>query len=359
MPSPTSAVEELDPQIPFVTVTNWVRAARLCGIDIEQLFRDEGIDMAGLHPETAVVKRSTMQRLMSRCVEASRSLGHGRHFPLILGDTFAFEYLSDVETYITTSATLRDAARALEWIPPLVNPYIGFALAEHGLDARISLRYRLADASPEEGWPFAEAIFASVMKFSRLLLGDQALIGRITFRHARHPQSDTVERHFDVPIDWGAEVDALWFQRTLLDMPLRGAFPTLHAQAAERLTRKVAERGDPLAMSAPPALVSRIELAFAEKPRLMGLGLDALAQELGLHARTLQRRLKELGDSHSAIQARVRYRLAKEWLQNPALSVEDISDRLGFSDRRSFTQAFTRWSGMTPSQFRHAPPPPT
>ena len=88
------------------------------------------------------------------------------------------------------------------------------------------------------------------------------------------------------------------------------------------------------------------------------LGLDALAQELGLHARTLQRRLKELGDSHSAIQSRVRYRLAREWLQNTALSVEDISDRLGFSDRRSFTQAFARWSGVTPSQYRHHPPSP-
>ena len=356
MPHTPPAAEDLDPQIPFVTVTNWVRAARLCGIDIERLFRDEHIDTVELHPETAVVKRSTMQRLMWRCVEASRALEGPRHFPLVLGDTFAFEYLSDVETYITTSATLRDAARALEWIPPLVNPYIGFALAEHGPDARISLRYRLADASPEEGWPFAEAIFASVIKFSRLLLGDEALIGRITFRHAPHAQAAQVERHFGVPVEWGAELDALWFQRHLLDMPLRGAFPTLHAQAAERLARKVAERGDPLTPTASPALVSRIEQVFADKPRLMGLGLDALAQELGLHARTLQRRLKELGDSHSAIQSRVRYRLAREWLQNTALSVEDISDRLGFSDRRSFTQAFARWSGVTPSQYRHHPP---
>ena len=114
-----------------------------------------------------------------------------------------------------------------------------------------------------------------MIKFSRLLLGDEALIGRITFRHAPHAQAAQVERHFEVPVEWGAELDALWFQRHLLDMPLRGAFPTLHAQAAERLARKVAERGDPLTPTASPALVSRIEQAFADKPRLLGLGLDA------------------------------------------------------------------------------------
>ena len=88
---------------------------------------------------------------------------------------------------------------------------------------------------------------------------------------------------------------------------------------------------------------------------MLGLGLDGLADALGIHARTLQRRLKDLGDSHSAIQDRVRYQLAQQWLRNDALSIEDISEQLGFSDRRSFTQAFTRWSGQTPSQFRRSP----
>jgi len=48
----------------------------------------------------------------------------------------------------------------------------------------------------------------------------------------------------------------------------------------------------------------------------------------------------------------VRYKLAQQWLKNEALPIEDISDRLGFADRRSFTQAFSRWAGITPSH-RH------
>jgi AraC-like DNA-binding protein len=341
--------------IPFVTVTNWVRAARLCGININEIFAQEGIDTATLHPETSVIGRETMQRVMHRCVDETRRVGSPQHFPIALGDTFAFDYMSDVETFITTSATLRDATRALQWIPPLINPYMSFALAEHGSEARIAIHFAVPDDTTDTTWPFTEGVIATTIKFSRLLLGGEPMIGRITLRHPRHDNSEQVESHFQVPVEWGAQMDALWFDRALLDQPLRGAFPVLHEQAAQRLEKKVAERAEPKPAehsTQGQALIKQIERAFHDKPRLMGLGLEALAEELGLHARTLQRRLKEVDDSHSAIQGRVRYELAQQWLKNEGMPIEDISDRLGFSDRRSFTQAFTRWSGITPSQYR-------
>ncbi|MCH8178687.1 MAG: AraC family transcriptional regulator ligand-binding domain-containing protein [Proteobacteria bacterium] len=341
-------------RIPFVTVTNWVRAARLCGIDIEAIFRQEGIDTRDLHPETSTIARDAMQRIMQHCIEATRRSGTAHHFPLVLGETFAFEYLSDVETFITTSATLRDATRALEWIPPLINPFMRFSLAEHGHEARIALRFEVPDNRPEAGWAFTEGVFTTVIKFSRMLLGGRPLIGRVTMRHPAHADAGKVTEHFQAPIAWGAEVDALWFDRALLDQPLGGAFPVLHEQAAQRVVQKVAERHQPLPADSASShpLAQQIEQAFLDKPRLLGLGIEALAEELGLHPRTLQRRLKDAGDSHSAIQARVRFRLARQWLQDPTQAIEDISERLGFTDRRSFTLAFTRWSGQTPSRFR-------
>lgn len=360
MPPEPTTTDLADLPVPFVTVTNWVRAARLCGIDIEAIFREEGIDARELHPETATVRREPMQRIMQRCVEATQAVGSPQHFPLVLGETFAFEYVADVETFITTSATLRDATRALDWIPPLVNPYMAFSVAEHGDEARVALQYSLPDATPERAWHFTESAFATTVKFSRLLLGGQPLIGRITMRHPAHANADRVAEHFQVPIEWGAPLDALWFDRVLLDQPLRGAFPVLHEQAGRRVAERVAQRNELTQLAATPPtpghlLVDQVERAFMSKPRLMGLGLDALAQELQLHARTLQRRLKEVGESHSGIQARVRYRLAQQWLKDAALPIEDISDRLGFSDRRSFTLAFSRWSGQTPSQYRRGP----
>jgi AraC-like DNA-binding protein len=361
-----SATKLSELPVPFVTVTNWIRAARLCGINIEAVFRELGIDTSRLHPETATIARETMQNLMRRCIEATRQVNNGQHFPIVLGDTFAFEYMGDVETFITTSATLRDASRALEWIPPLINPYMSFTLAEHGQDARIALTYHVPvtdQGANTIAWAFTEGVMASLAKFRRLLFGQDVPFGRVQFRHDRHAFSTMVEHYLGIPVEWNAPLDALLFDRILLDQPLRGAFPMLHEQAAARVAQKVAQRhaeaeqqtpsGDTaLAHQPGHALTQQIERLLRDKPRLLGLGLEALAEELGLHARTLQRRLKDADESHSAILGRVRYELAQQWLRQDSLSIEDISDRLGFTDRRSFTQAFTRWSGKTPSQFR-------
>lgn len=342
-----------EPAIPFVTVTNWIRAAAQCGLDLASMLSEEGIDLSRLHPETATIQREAMQRIMTRCVDETRQLARGQHFPIVLGESFAFEYLSDIETFITTSATLREATRSLEWIPPMVNPFMAFSLAEHGHQARIVLQYNHPDASPGRTWHFTEAVFTTTVKFSRMLLGPDAFSGRVTLRHAPHQDSATLERFFQVPVEYNAEVDALWFERSMLDRPLRGAFPSLHQMAAERVAQQLAQRNQAgISDSVESTLSQQIFDLLLNQPELLGQGLEALAQTMGVHARTLQRRLKDSGDSHSAILDRVRFQLAQRWLPDEQHSIEDISERLGFSDRRSFTQAFLRWSGQTPSRFR-------
>ena len=77
-----------------------------------------------------------------------------------------------------------------------------------------------------------------------------------------------------------------------------------------------------------------------------------MAERLNLHPRTLQRRLKDEDDSYLGVLARMRHKLACQWLRQGALSIDDISIKLGFSDRRAFTAAFKRWEGVTPSAWR-------
>ncbi len=354
-----------DIRVPFVTVTNWVRASHECGIDIAPIFSALGMDMAALHPETATASRHQLQELMKRCIQATIQRGTGQHFPVVLGSTFAFEYFADIDTFLSTSTTLREAAKALDWIPALVTPLMHFSLGEHGHEARLMLHAEADhDAYSALTWAYVESILTTVIRFARKLLGAQPLQARLTLRHPAHPGSDWMATLLDMPITWNAPVDALWFDRTLLDQPLRGGFAPLHEQAAQRLAATAAQKSAQLAQALTgsdeasaddkdaTALTTRIERAFLDKPRLLGLGLEGLALELGLHARTVQRRLKDEGATHSAIQARVRYQLAQQWLQDASLSIEDIAERLGFSDRRSFTLAFTRWSGQTPSQYR-------
>ena len=342
-----------EPVIPFVTVTNWIRAAAVCGFNIEPLFIQAGLDLTNLHPEQSSISMAALRRLMDLCVDTARASDPKLHFPLVLGETFAFDYLSDVETFITTSPTLREAAPALQWLPPLINPFITLALQEHGGEARLVLGFTHGDASPQESWPLAESAFVTFCKFCRLLLGDQLMNGRLTFQHEALPGSAQIAPAVGLPIEFGQAVNALWFDRALLDAPLRGSLPSLHQLAAQRVAEQVAQKA--VAAAAPwPAhgLTAQIEERLRRHPELLGQGIDSLADTLGLHPRTLQRRLREEGEQHSGIVNRVRYELARQWLLGTSLSIEEISERLGFADRRSFTQAFARWGQTSPSDFR-------
>lgn len=329
--------------LPFITLPNWVKAAALCGFNIQPVFDELGIETDLLHLEDATISRPLLEQVMSACVARSRE----QHFPFVLGETFAFDYLPDIGTFLATSPTLRDAARVFDWVRALINPLIDVQVEEDGDRARLVLH---AAAERHGGGPvavyFIESIFAAIIKFGRLLSGEVERFSRMRFRYPPPPYADAYQRYFRIPVAFAQPCNAIELPRAQLDAALDGGIPALHGQAEVRVAQRLAR------LTRRSGLIAAVEAQFAQHPQLLGLGIDQMARRLGLHARTLQRRLRDEGEAYADLQARVRYRLALRDLDDRRLDLETISERLGFSDRRSFTRAFTRWAGVTPSRYR-------
>lgn len=79
-----------------------------------------------------------------------------------------------------------------------------------------------------------------------------------------------------------------------------------------------------------------------------------VATELGVGVRTLQRRLAVEDESFQTILRGTRERLAKQYLRDGDLSVEQISVLLGFESTNSLYRAFQKWTGKTPESFRES-----
>ncbi len=328
--------------IPFLTLPNWIKAAAHCGFNIEPIFRQNGIDTDLIHLESHTISPEQLVATMSACVKLARK----HHFPFVLGETFAFEYMPDIGTFLATSSTLRETLRVFDWVRELINPALNVRLEERGEKAWLLLEF---DGIAEPLPYFTESTFAAIVKFGRTLLGTEGVFDKMSLRHAAPPYAAAYREYFSAEIAFGQPEHALIFERGLLDQPLGGAFPTLHKQAEYRVERQLTR------LPRQPGIVAAIEQAFQDLPQLLGSGIEATASALNLHPRTLQRRLQEAGQSFGELQDCARFRLAAGWLQEGGTGIEDISERLGFSDRRSFTRAFTRWAGMSPSAFRKKP----
>lgn len=82
------------------------------------------------------------------------------------------------------------------------------------------------------------------------------------------------------------------------------------------------------------------------------LSIGHIAEELNLSKRTLQRRLQQQDVNFAELRDQVRFNYSIDYLIKQHLSIDSISASLDFSDRTSFTNAFKRWTGLSPSTFR-------
>ena len=80
--------------------------------------------------------------------------------------------------------------------------------------------------------------------------------------------------------------------------------------------------------------------------------IEAVALQLGVSTRSLQRRLQKLGITYSEVVKDVRCDKARNLLQTPEMSITRISKSLGYKDPSSFSRAFLRWKQVSPLRYR-------
>ena len=83
------------------------------------------------------------------------------------------------------------------------------------------------------------------------------------------------------------------------------------------------------------------------------LGNEELSGRLNMSQNNFLRLFKrEVGQSPHSYLNYIRIRNARRMLREDKCSIEDISDRLGFSDRYHFSRIFRNFTSVSPAQFR-------
>ncbi|MFT2721136.1 AraC family transcriptional regulator ligand-binding domain-containing protein [Deinococcus sp. A31D244] len=148
-------------------------------------------------------------------------------------------------------------------------------------------------------------------------------------------------------VSFGAPHSAVVWPAAWLTLPLLRADPATHRDAlawCERLTH-----------AATPEPGEAFDAQVADCLRLQpphDRDLGTVAALLGLHPRTVRHRLSRLDTTFRTVKTGVLLDEAREWLTHTPDSTEEIAQRLGFSDARSFRRALKAWTGHTPQELR-------
>ncbi|XOZ33634.1 AraC family transcriptional regulator [Halomonadaceae bacterium KBTZ08] len=194
---------------------------------------------------------------------------------------------------------------------------------------------------------FAEAIVASWVAFTRWITGRDLAPECIMFRHPGPTDTAAHERLFQCPVYFGQPQVEVRFPQQYLDirLPLHDPWIVSMMDAyAEKQVREIESVDD---------VVSEARTLITERLKGGELSLAALAGQLGLSGRQLQRRLRESGLSYQSLVDDTRRTLALNFIMDARLSVLDVAFLVGFSDASAFQRAFRRWTGVRPGEYRN------
>ncbi len=169
----------------------------------------------------------------------------------------------------------------------------------------------------------------------------------VSFRHARRTNLDAFGSFFKSEVRFADAENAVHFAPKDLDLPLLTADNDLHLVLQDHCEMVLRDKSRNV-----PSLILDVERAIAAHLTVGRATHVHVASSLGMSARTLSRRLAEEGTSFKAALNSLRASLAKSYLKDSDLTLAEISYLLGYSQSGAFNDAFRRWTGKTPGQFR-------
>ena len=214
------------------------------------------------------------------------------------------------------------------------------------LDRLVILSYQLADPSITQKRQDAEFSLAAMLSCIRDLTGCTVMPVRVDFEHAAPKDLSCHREMFHCPIRFGQDCNRLYFNKSVLDLPIC----TSNRRLLQALQPYLEEQRKLRSQSA--SLLIDVSRAIATELGRGRVGVVQVAQAMNLSVRTLQRRLRELDLEFGAVVEDVRRALAIEFVGNSSFRLTDVALMLGYTEASSFSRAFRRWTNLTPREYR-------
>jgi AraC-like DNA-binding protein len=263
---------------------------------------------------------------------------------LKLGEPFVPQRYGLFGYALLSAATFRHALSLIENFGRLTFSFFTFRFGASGSRAW----FTMSDPPPLE-WKLTALYLDRDLSAARVAFGE--ILGypfdphEVHFSHDGHGCRQAYTDWSGCEVLFEADCGRFVFDSALLDKPLPQSDPTFSRhlqQQCQMLIGKLSNQGQ---------FIDTVRMMVLARPGYFP-DIDYVAEKLGFSTRTLRRRLSEAGSSYRDLLDEVRFGLAREYLADTSLPMEEISLLLGYSESGNFSHAFRRWSGQSPTQWR-------
>jgi AraC-like DNA-binding protein len=310
------------------------------GISLDAVLRHAGLP-ASLADQSRILL--TTDELFA-FIGAIYALSDDAAIGLKLGSEERIERYDPVAIAALYTRTFREALDKMARYKQLTCPE-EIRIAERNGECSVRFAWLLADR-PEPA-PLVDVCFAWAVAIGRRGTGQTLRPKRIEFQR---PEANRAmyEEHFGCPVVFDARENLLVFRAEDVARPFLTHNADLLAMVAPQLEAELTEQ---LAGRSLRDQVKGIlkRLIAGQRPRL-----ENVAAELRVSTRTLQRRLLAEKATFQNLVEEARRELARHYLLQSELELNETAYLLGFEDSNSFFRAFQQWEGATPGEWRAA-----
>jgi len=277
-------------------------------------------------------------KLLARCVAATGC----EHFGLLIGERAVPSHLGIAGYLVGSAADVGAALRSLVkyldlhdegGVPVLATSanraLLGYAILLPGVEAA------------EQIYDLAIAVGNNIM---RALCGTDWKPTEVLLTRLRPRDVTPYKRFFRAPLRFNADESAIAFPTRWLRHHPPTADPLLqHHLEMEAHELHAKQHKD---------LTENLRCMLRQCLLSQQCTAAGIASQLGMHERTLYRRLQQEGTSFRQELELIRYTVSRQLLSGTTATLAEIATSLGYADASAFIRAFKQWSGITPAQWR-------
>jgi AraC-like DNA-binding protein len=342
VPTDTTTADTSASVVRIDALRNFRQVVDGLGGDPDALLAKSQIDSAVLENRHAVVSYRMMVHLLERAASELKCPDFG--IRLAAAQSGA-KVLGPIEVVMANSNTLGDAFRYCAAHLQAYSSAVQIGIERDSANRRSFIRFEiLLSRLPYQRQVVEQALLLTQHAAVDLTKG-HAQAREIWFSHAALLSRSTYRNCFSAVVRFGAPCNAIFFSDADLDCAISKPDPQLY----EIATSYIESRFPVVRLT----MSTRVRAIIARRLADDECTNEQVASALGLHPRTLQRRLREEGECFESLKDSVRRDIALRYLMQPDLPLTRVAELLGYSEASVLSRSCARWFSASPKQLRN------